>query len=196
MPHLSPDQLLDVAEGTRTDGEFAHLESCAVCARQLHHLRTAISTASEVQVPEPSPLFWDHLSARIRTAVARDEPTARPSAWSRRAWWQWAAAAGALGAVLLVILPDAPRVSAPGPTGPTAVASVDPTPADDVRPFDDDPALALLADLSAGLDWDAASEAGLVPAQGAVDTVVFALSSEERAELHRLLQEALAGAGA
>ena len=56
--------------------------------------------------------------------------------------------------------------------------------------------ISLLADLSAGLDWDAALEAGLLPAEGTVDTVVFALSPEERAELHRLLQEALAGAGA
>jgi hypothetical protein len=35
-----------------------------------------------------------------------------------------------------------------------------------------------------------------VPAEGAVDRVVFTLSVEERVELHRLLQEALAGAGA
>jgi hypothetical protein len=39
-------------------------------------------------------------------------------------------------------------------------------------------------------------EAGLVPADGAVDSVVFAMSAEERVELHRLLQEALAKAGA
>ena len=25
MTHLTPDQLLDVADGTRTDGEFPHL---------------------------------------------------------------------------------------------------------------------------------------------------------------------------
>jgi hypothetical protein len=196
MPHLSPAQLLDVAEGTRTNREFPHLESCAVCARQLDDLRTAISAASEVKVPEPSPLFWDHLSARIRTAVAEDQPTARSSAWFGHAWWQWAAVAAALGAVLLVIWPGALRVSTPDPTAAAAVSSVDSTPAEDVRAFDDDPALALLADLSAGLDWDAASEAGLLPAEGTVDTIVFALSAEERAELHRLLQEALAGAGA
>jgi hypothetical protein len=65
-----------------------------------------------------------------------------------------------------------------------------------MRAFDDDPALALLADLSSGLDWDAALEAGLVPVDGTVDSVVFAMSVEERVELHRLLQEALAKAGA
>jgi len=190
MRHLSPDQLLDVAEGTRTGREFPHLESCALCARQLADLRNAISAARAVQVPEPSPLFWDHLSARIRTAV-ESEPPARGSLWFRGAGWRLAPLAAVLGAILLVIWPGAPRVSSPvGNGAPTAVA--DPTQADDLRAFDDDPALALLADLSVGLDWDAASEAGLVPSAGTVDRVVFTLSVDERVELHRLLQEALA----
>jgi len=191
MRHLSPDQLLDVAEGTRTGREFPHLESCALCARQLADLRNAISAASAVQVPEPSPLFWDHLSARIRTAVEIDPP-ARGSRWFRGAGWRLAALAAVVGAILLVIWPGSPRVSSPvGSGAPTAVAA-DPTQADDLRAFDDDPALALLADLSVGLDWDAASEAGLVPSAGTVDRVVLTLSVDERVELHRLLQEALA----
>jgi hypothetical protein len=196
MPHLSSDQLLDVADGTRADREFPHLESCAVCVRQLADLRRTISAAREVEVPEPSPLFWDHLSTRIRTAVAATDPTARPFMWAGRAWWQWAAAAVAFGAIVLVISLGSPRVSVPGGTGAPAVASVDPLSVDDVRAFDDDPALALLADLSAGLDWEAATEAGLVPSEGTVDRVVFTLSAEERVELHRLLQEALGRAGA
>ena len=193
MQHLTSDQLLDLADGTRADREFAHLESCAVCVRQLADLRSAMSAAREVGVPEPSPLFWEHLSTRIRTAVAEADPTAMSAG---RAWWQWAAAAVALGAIVLVISSGALRVSVPGGTGAPAVASVDPPSVDDVRAFDDDPALALLADLSAGLDWDAASEAGLVPSEGTVDRAVFTLSAEERVELHRLLQEALGRAGA
>ena len=62
--------------------------------------------------------------------------------------------------------------------------------------IDEDPALALLADLSTELDWDAASEAGLVPAQGTVDNVLVALTGDERNELRRILEEALAAAGA
>ena len=194
MAHLSPDQLLDIVEGTRVEREFPHLESCAVCADQLADLRSAVAAAAEVQVPEPSPLFWEHLSARIRTAVAEDG--AAPAAWAGHGWWQWAAAAAVLGAILVVIWPGSLRVSTPGRASVPAVASGDPAVIEDVRAFDDDPALALLADLSAGLDWDAALEAGLVPADGAVDSVVFAMSAEERVELHRLLQEALAKAGA
>ena len=196
MSHLSPDQLLDVADGTRVEREFPHLESCAVCARQLGDLRSAINAAAEVQVPEPSPLFWDHLSARIRTAVAEGDRAAKPSAWAGRAWWQWATAAAVLGVVLVITWPGSPRGSAPGGSSAPAAAAADPAPLEEVRPFDDDPALTLLADLSSGLDWDAAFEAGLAPADGTVDSVVFAMSAEERVELHRLLQEALAKAGA
>jgi len=191
MAHLTSDQLLDVADGTRTDSDFAHLQSCAVCARQLAGLRDAIQQAKDVTVPEPSPLFWDHLSARVRRAVAEDDRSAvRP--WY---WWRWTAAVAALGALVLVIRPLVSFSTRDIPDTPSAV-SADLTPRNSLRAFDDDPALALLADLSAGLDWEAAAEAGLVPARDALDSVVFDLSDEERVELHRLLQEALAGAGA
>ena len=191
MAHLTPDQLLDVADGTRTDSEFAHLQSCAVCARQLAGLRDVIRDAKDVTVPEPSPLFWGHLSARVRRAVAEDDrSTVRPGYW-----WRWAAAAAAVGALVFVIRPLVPLSTRGIPGTPSAV-SADLTPRNNLRAFDDDPALALLADLSAGLDWEAAAEAGLVPARDAVDSVVFDLSDEERVELHRLLKEALAGAGA
>ena len=116
--------------------------------------------------------------------------------WTGRAWWQWATAAAVLSVLLLVVWPGSPRVSVPGGTSAPAVASVDPGPIEDVLAFDDDPALTLLADLSSGLDWDAALEAGFLPADGTIDSVVFAMSAEERVELHRLLQDALAGAGA
>src|SRR5689334_13377184 len=39
----------------------------------------------EVDVPEPSPLFWDHLSQRVRTAVA-SEPVPQPR-WAVN--WIW-----------------------------------------------------------------------------------------------------------
>src|SRR5436190_21719819 len=115
MAHLNPDQLLDVADGTRTAGEFAHLQSCAACARQIAGLREAIRDAKNVTVPEPSPLFWDHLSARVRQAVAEDDRNAaRRPQWIVKGWWGWAAAVAALGALVLVVRPAAPLLL---PTG-------------------------------------------------------------------------------
>ena len=61
MTHLRPEQLLDVADGTRPGEEVPHLQSCAICAREVADLRAAIDAARVVGVPEPSPFFWTHL---------------------------------------------------------------------------------------------------------------------------------------
>ena len=106
------------------------------------------------------------------------------------------AAAAVIAAVVLLVGPELRRVRAPGTTDSSSEPPAELLHADAVPAFDEDPALTLLADLSAGMDWEAAAEAGLVPTEGAVDGVVLALSDEERIELHRLLQEALAASGA
>ena len=84
----------------------------------------------------------------------------------------------------------------PPATGVSSTVPADVRQPVEVPAFDDDAALSLLADLTSGMDWEATAEAGLVPAVGAVDSVVLALSVEERLELHRLLQEALGASGA
>jgi hypothetical protein len=192
VTHLNPEELLDVADGTRASRDFPHLQSCAFCTREVAGLRAAMGAAAEVSVPDPSPLFWDHLSARVRDAIAGEE---RPAG---RHVWSWRLAAAAAAAVILLTVVVGPALRAPMQPGTDALpaGSADPWRSGDVSAFDDDRALALLVDLTAEMDWDTAAEAGLVPAEGAVDRVVFALSAEERVELHRLLQEALAGSGA
>src|SRR6185436_9900014 len=70
--HLKDEELVDIAEGTRPESSAPHLGGCDTCRAQLHELRAMLSAAQEVDVPEPSPLFWDHLSSRVRAAVAAD----------------------------------------------------------------------------------------------------------------------------
>ena len=193
--HLTPEQFLDVADGTRPDREFPHLQSCVVCARQLADLRGTIEAAAGATVPEPSPLFWNHLSERVRTAVAEEGRAERTGFWLH-GWWRFAAAAVAVAALMLVVAPALRRAPSPGANSSSVEPPAELLQTDTVPAFDEDPALTLLADLSAGLDWDAVAEAGLVPAEGALDGVVLALSDEERVELHRLLMEALSGSGA
>ncbi len=204
MTHLSPEQLLDVADGTRPDDEFPHLQSCAICAREVADLRGTIDAAAEVDVPEPSPLFWTHLSERVRDAVADEQPGAAdpkrvglpavPQAFAS-GWWRLAAATAVVAVVAAVFLPQRQQMLLPT-TGVSTSVPGDVRQPVEVPAFDDDAALSLLADLTSGMDWEATAEAGLVPAVGAVDSVVLALSVEERVELHRLLQEALGGSGA
>ena len=194
MAHLTPEQILDISDGTRPAAEFPHLSSCTACAARAEEIARTIALAAEVDVPEPSPLFWDHLSDRIRHRVAQ---AAAPEA----SWWPifaspWRAVLASAAAVVLVLAVGmAVRRPVSAPETPTAVVP-EPAIVESLIAIDDDPALALLADLSTELDWDAASEAGLVPAQGTVDNVLVALTGDERNELQRILEEALAAAGA
>jgi hypothetical protein len=60
----------------------------------------------------------------------------------------------------------------------------------------DDASLALLADLTGDLDWDDAMAAGISVRAGETDTVLADLTELERAELERLLNEAMRSSGA
>jgi len=71
--HLSAGELVDLAEGTRAPGSAPHLASCDACRRALEGLRvTMAGIEAAVEVPEPPPLFWDRLSARVGEAVAAE----------------------------------------------------------------------------------------------------------------------------
>ncbi len=192
--HLQPDELVDVAEGTRPESSVPHLASCEVCRLQLADLKATISAAADVEVPEPSPLFWDHLSARVRDAVAAE-------AVPRRAFWAWPRLALPLGAVAiagiaLAIMLNTGRVTTPVIAPPAPQVAVAPVELlSDPQSGGDDTALTLVAQLSSDMDFDAAREAGLA-ARGSAEHAVTHLNGEELRELQRLLQEELARSGA
>jgi hypothetical protein len=158
----------------------------------LDELRDVMATL-EVDVPEPSPLFWDHFSARVSEAIAGDAKS--PRSWFGVGRWSWAlAAAGA--AVLAMAVSWTPRT--PAKVSPAPATPVAQTFAGDVgsTATADDPSFLLLGDLAGSLDWDAADEAGIGMEVGSADTVVAELSDAERTELQRLLREAMAPTGA
>jgi hypothetical protein len=110
--HLTPEELIDSRERQLPPARQAHADSCAVCRAELAQLDEVLLDVAAVDVPEPSPLFWDHLSARIRDRVAhepppgagRDHPLARLTdwltGWSVAPRWAFAAALLALCASL------------------------------------------------------------------------------------------------
>jgi hypothetical protein len=190
MRHLTSEQLVDLAEGVRTEASMPHLQSCDACRAQLAELRATVSAAGEVDVPEPSPLFWDHFSARVHHAVEAERVHGTPTVGR---WWSWRAVPFWIGSVAVVVLAVAiatrGRVSeAPAPAGSIAVVA---EPQAEVPDIADDPSLSLVADLVTDLDWDAAVEAGLTTHLGVDDDVVTQLSDGERRELHRLLRAEL-----
>ena len=72
--HLTPEELIDSRERQLAPARQAHADDCAVCRAELARLEEVVLDVATVDVPEPSPLFWDHLSARIRDRVAHEPP--------------------------------------------------------------------------------------------------------------------------
>jgi hypothetical protein len=190
--HLTPDELLDVAEGTRSESSLSHLSNCDECRQQLGDLRDVLATL-EVDVPEPSPLFWDHFSARVSAAVASEAKPAR--SWFGIGRWSWGLAAAVSAVVLAIAVSRIPRPPGVMPASTMPVAEV---PSADIGSAltVDDPSFLLLGDLAGNLDWEAAAEAGIGMDVGAADTAVAELSDAERTELQRLLREAMSPTGA
>jgi hypothetical protein len=199
--HLNAEELIDIAEGTRAESAVPHLASCEPCRAQVRELRAMMSRAQDAEVPEPSPLFWDHLSSRVSRAVAADADARRKP--SRYVGWQ---ALGAVAACLVIAVVFGSRVLAPAPVllPPIGVAVAPPVSVADavggpelIRDVtsDDDASLTVVASMTDGVDMETAREAGLAP-RGSAEHAVTHMSEGELRELGRLLQEELARSGA
>ena len=187
--HLSPEEFIDVIDGTRSEASLPHLRSCSACRDRIADLRETLAAAAEASIAEPSPLFWDQFSQRVHDAVTM-EPV-------RRGWRSWfggfgvpLAAGAALAALILAV--STARLIAPH-LNPSVwrqqAIVVAPT-----EPLQEpgDPSLDFVADLAGGMvDWDAV-EQGEFAARGMADHAVTHLTEGELRELHRLLQEELA----
>lgn len=182
MTHLDPREMIDAMEDALAPERRAHLDSCAACRDAVTRSAALRRAVAEVEpTPEPSPLFWDHLSARIRTAV-RTEPLPARTLWS--GWRAYAALASAVGAVVLAVWVDR-RVPPPSATADVAVVTQAWLDAAD--------------ELTADRPWERAGEAlsGLpgdqmasFVAPGATDASMLLtdLSADERRALARLLE--------
>ncbi len=184
--HLSPRQFLDAAEGVPAPDAVAHLRECNRCRLEALALSETVSTVADTMVPEPSPLFWQHFSARVSEAIAAEGVTGAPSSWRLR-WSYWPVAAGTAIAAVLLAVNVVPRLSpAATPVASSAARQVE------ALPVVDDESLRVLSDLAGDLSWDDATEAGFSMSQGAVDRVVADMPDSERVELERLLSAELA----
>jgi hypothetical protein len=200
--HLNVDELIDLAEGARAEASAPHLAGCDRCREQLGELRAMLSTVegATIDMPEPSPLFLDHLSARVRVAVAADE-IPRRSWLDATAWGRLLMPLSAVGvASLLLALALGSRAMRPVPAvhQPLAPAAADSGAPADLIPDSvpaDDVSLMLVASLTEQLDLDAASEAGLAPG-GSAEHAVAHMSDDDLRELRRVLKEELARSGA
>lgn len=180
--HLSPEERIDALDGALTPARQSHLDACGTCRQELAMLRDVTDELMAVQpedVPEPSPLFWDHFQARVGAAVS----AAEPAPWwrgSSRAWFALATAAAVLLAVW--ISPLRPREAAETVSAPDVeVATI----ADSVQ-------WEFMSGVLETLEDDAA-RAVLAPTPVAVDAAFESLSASEREAFARLLQAEMEG---
>ena len=196
MSHLSPAECIDLTDGALRPDRAAHLRGCAECRAQVDAVRDALALADPSDsVPEPSPLFWDQFSARVRDAIA-DTPERSHFVPGWRGWQTLAAALAVLVLVASAVfgsraarpraLPDAsaaPSIAAADPNS-SADSTLDPNHA---------AAWAVLTAAAADLRFDEARDAGIDVPSAAVDRAVTQLTRDELSELGRLLQSEMKG---
>ena len=197
MTHLTDVEFVDLVDGTLAPARARHLDACESCRASASAIRETLSRAANAEIPEPSPLFWDHFSARVQEGV-RAESVA-PSGWfgwAQSATMKWAMS-GALLTLLLVAVVW--RASAPRP-GSSASGHVATASSTDPEAFDPDldEAWALVRTVaddvardtpaSDEIAWDEVATEGFGVRPGAVEHALVALTGDERSELLRLLQ--------
>ena len=95
--------------------------------------------------------------------------------------------------VEIVLLASARMIEASD--GSSAVVPDDTNLSDTLVPLSDDPSLSLIVDLAGDVEWDATAEAGLSVRGDIVERAVRDLSDDERVELKRMLNDAIANRG-
>lgn len=188
MTHLTPEELIDAVEHTLRPERGQHAETCAQCRQQVHELASLLREVEAVDVPEPSPLFWERLSHRVRDDI-RAAPEPRLTRWFQ---WPVLAPLGALAMLVVALVSAVPeterRATEPLTSAPVAAEL---TTAD----RDMESQWELLAALVGDLDVESAQEAGLFTPPGTADRTIPQLSDAEQEELLRLLREELQQSG-
>jgi hypothetical protein len=97
MGHLSREELVDSLDESLPLARLAHVDICAHCRAERDALAAVLRDVSRVEMAEPSPLFWDRLSARVREGLANEPAPAAPG------WLSWASGHWAWSVVTLAL---------------------------------------------------------------------------------------------
>ena len=200
MTHITDVEFIDLVDGTLAPARARHLDACESCRASASAIRETLARAANAEIPEPSPLFWDHFSARVQEGV-RAESVA-PSGWfgwAQSATMKWAMSGALLTLLLFAVVwrASAPR---PGSSASEQIATASTTGPADPDAFDPDldEAWALVRTVaddvardtpaSDEIAWDEVATEGFGVRPGAVEHAMVALTGDERSELLRLLQ--------
>jgi len=181
MKHLTPQQFIALLEGTPDAASRSHLAMCVPCQGEVDALRSInASIAGQAAVPEPSPLFWPHFTARVQQAVAAEPMT---TSWWRGMWRPVAGVGLALACVALVAVVNLTRLSESGVTDLAATTVM-------TEPLDR--AGELVAQMAASVSWEDLQQIVPTSSDGAAD-MLASLTPAERAAFVRLLKSRSGG---
>jgi len=188
---LTPDEFVDLLEGTLASERRAHVGACAACLAMAAEVREALALAlaGSDAVPEPPAHFWPSVNARVRTRTGDAVRTGWP------AWFRWDVLVPMVGLAALVValasavdrrLPVA-AVGAPAQEidGPGMASLAE-------GGTDADEAFAMMLDLVGSLPEGGFEALGVraLPEMGEAAAV---LSADERRALVELLARAVEG---
>jgi hypothetical protein len=205
--HLTPEELIDALDRPLPPDRQQHTATCAVCRAERARLDEMVREVGAVDVPEPSPLFWDHLSARINERIALEPAPATHTRWTLASlseawrvggWPRWAMAGTALAvcAVLGWLALAARDGASTSPRLDTSVAR-GVTPAingGDAPPLDLlDEEWAVMERVAEHVAWDDDADTASIDVKPAtVEYALNDLSPEERQALVELLRAEMA----
>jgi anti-sigma-K factor RskA len=175
--HLRHEEFVDAIEHTLDVSRQAHLDACAECRAAIDELGGILKETRSVDLPEPSPLFWDHFSDRVLEATGQETMSAERAWWHPQQWWRPVGiVASALAAAVLVIV----LRPSPAPAPPAEIPAFATTP--------DDGSWGLVIGLASDLNVSDVREVAK-PADGTADAMIAELSAAQRRALVQLLKD-------
>jgi hypothetical protein len=186
--HLNDEERIDALEGMLPVARQAHLDGCDGCRQSVAAMRDVLDDlvgAADEDVPEPSPLFWDHLHARVGGALAAEAEPATP--WWRGSTRAWASLAAAALVVVVVAVGPWRSVRPEVPDEMLVEGAVD-TIGDTIG---ESVQWQFVTDVLASFEPEMAHSV-LHPSAAAVDAAFSTLTPDERDAFARLLQAELA----
>jgi hypothetical protein len=185
--HLRSQEFVDALDGALAPDRLEHLDGCGACRAELAAMQSVmIDVRPAGGVPDPSPLFWDHFSERVRQATAAD-PVPDPAPWWQ-SLWRPAAAFAAVAAVVVSLVFTRTR---PGENVvPLDEVALDAT-APDQLSDESEASLAFLSAAASDLSWEEARAVDLAPRAQVVESAIAHLTAAQRAELVKLIREDL-----
>jgi hypothetical protein len=191
MRHLTPDELVDILEsGAIAETVRSHVAGCETCRARIDEISAVLTEARNVVVPEPSPLYWERLSDRVRLAVAVEPVEPAPLTQ----WLQWPVLVPLTGLAAIILALSsviAPRTGQLVSSPETRVGVSELPVIEETDTASAESTWALVSDLVGPLDLDMAREAGFATGPGTADEAIMQLTAAEQEELVRLLQQEL-----